>query len=126
MIASHWPLVGSALNWQGQPQAQLQLVISSPASLHSTPPFMPSPLVRAGNHMPPMPPVACKPGISPGCDGASTASTSRPTPTAYDSALPYRHTLSSTITAASATIQRRSITPSAINATINAQQQPTQ
>src|SRR5271169_1259066 len=31
---SHMPFVGSALNWQGQPQAQLQLTTSSPAILH--------------------------------------------------------------------------------------------
>jgi hypothetical protein len=33
-VASHWPVVGSALNWQGQPQLQLQLTTSSPAIRH--------------------------------------------------------------------------------------------
>ena len=32
--ASHCPVVGSALNWQGQPQLQLQLASSSPAIRH--------------------------------------------------------------------------------------------
>src|ERR1700756_5698332 len=32
--ASHCPVVGSALNWQGQPQLQLQLTTSSPAIRH--------------------------------------------------------------------------------------------
>ena len=32
--ASHRPVVGRALNWQGHPQAQLQLAISSPEMLH--------------------------------------------------------------------------------------------
>src|SRR5258708_7511856 len=33
-IASQCPVVGSALNWQGQPQLQLQFTISSPAIRH--------------------------------------------------------------------------------------------
>src|SRR5260221_8268737 len=33
-IASQCPVVGSALNWQGQPQLQLQFTISSPAVRH--------------------------------------------------------------------------------------------
>src|SRR3981081_2746683 len=33
-VASHCPVVGSALNWQGQPQLQLQLTTSSPAIRH--------------------------------------------------------------------------------------------
>ena len=33
-IASQWSVVGSALNWQGQPQLQLQFTISSPAIRH--------------------------------------------------------------------------------------------
>src|SRR5438132_5161 len=37
MRASQFPVVGRALNWQGQPQAQLQLPISSPAIRHSVP-----------------------------------------------------------------------------------------
>jgi hypothetical protein len=32
--ASQRPVVGSALNWQGQPQLQLQLANSSPAIRH--------------------------------------------------------------------------------------------
>src|ERR1700675_3799982 len=32
--ASHCPVVGSALNWQGQPQLQLQLENSSPTIRH--------------------------------------------------------------------------------------------
>src|ERR1700726_31330 len=32
--ASQRPVVGSALNWQGQPQSQLQLANSSPAIRH--------------------------------------------------------------------------------------------
>src|SRR5437879_1669665 len=32
--ASHRPVVGKALNWQGQPQAQLQFATSSPAIRH--------------------------------------------------------------------------------------------
>src|SRR5271167_512042 len=35
-MASHRPLVGSALNWQGQPHAQSQLTTSSPTILHLT------------------------------------------------------------------------------------------
>jgi hypothetical protein len=33
-VASHCPVVGSALNWHGQPQLQLQLTTSSPAIRH--------------------------------------------------------------------------------------------
>src|ERR1700756_2854640 len=33
-VASHCPVVGSALNWQGQPQLQLQLTTCSPAIRH--------------------------------------------------------------------------------------------
>jgi hypothetical protein len=33
-VASQCPVVGSALNWQGQPQLQLQLTTCSPAIRH--------------------------------------------------------------------------------------------
>ena len=33
-IASQWPLVGGALNWQGQPYEQLQLMSSRPSNSH--------------------------------------------------------------------------------------------
>src|SRR6266481_4931050 len=33
-MPSHRPVVGSALNWQGQPQLQLQLTTCSPAIRH--------------------------------------------------------------------------------------------
>jgi hypothetical protein len=33
-VASQCPVVGSALNWQGQPQLQLQFTTSSPAICH--------------------------------------------------------------------------------------------
>ena len=35
-MARQVPSVGSALNWQGQPQAQLQLTYSGPSMLQST------------------------------------------------------------------------------------------
>jgi hypothetical protein len=33
-VARQWPWVGKALNWHGQPQAQLQVLIDGPLTVH--------------------------------------------------------------------------------------------
>src|SRR5262249_25817729 len=44
------PSVGGALNWQGQPQSQMQAPSSTPASCHSMPAIAQSPLLLPGRH----------------------------------------------------------------------------
>src|SRR5262245_35757786 len=106
--ASHRPYVGSALNWQGHPHAQLQVPVSSATILHEV--FGIALLYT---------PFAAR----------NTSSAPAPIeiiPTKTANASPYVQCFSTKMTPATASISGTLITPSASCIAINPQQQAAQ